>query len=431
MALLIRRPSPLRLRSCGAVRPVGGWAYRRDSGRGAHQFQSPSDGLIISNLDGIVVEANPAACEMLGYEHDELIGMQMTSTVTPGYETLLERFATFVSAGDRFHGTVVCRRKDGSSLDVDVHGTPFQFRGQPHVLMVSRDISEQVEAYQILEQRVAERTKEIRTLLDVSHNVAATLELRPLLSLLLDGLSEVLEFSGAAISTFDDRGLNIAEYSGPVSASARADMQRSLEAIADRETVRSGESVIIGDTSDESEWARFFRTTLGDQLESEFSHVRSFMAVPLMLGDRFTGLLTLVHSQPGYYSTEQLRLASAMADQAAVAIENARLYEQAQHVAAHEERSRLARELHDSVTQALFSMTLHARAAQMAAKNSELDPQGPVAVNLELLAQLTQAALAEMRALILSCGRTRCRRKDWRPRCENTRQHSLHARGRS
>jgi len=363
-------------------------------------FEATSDGLIISDLEGSVVEGNPAACEMLGYPHDELIGMRLDSIVTPGYEPLLERFAASAWAGDRFHGNLVCRRKDGSSLDVDVHGTAFQFRGQPHVLTVTRDITEQVEAYQILEQRVAERTREIRTLLDVSHNVAATLELRPLLSLLLEGLSDVLEYSGAAISTFDDRGLKIAEYSGPVTASARADLERSLEAIADRDSVRAGESVIIGDTDDGSDWARYFRASLGDRMESDFSHVRSFMAVPLMLGDRFTGLLTLVHAQPGYYSTEQLRLASAMADQAAVAIENARLYEQAQHVAAHEERSRLARELHDSVTQALFSMTLHARAAQMAATNSDLDPEGPVAVNLELLAQLTQAALAEMRALI-------------------------------
>ena len=363
-------------------------------------FEATGDGLIIGDLEGMVVEANPAACEMLGYGRDELIGMDLADTVRDADQRVLAGFAGSVRAGDRFEGNVVSLRKDGSSFSADVHGTPFLFRGVPHVLIVSRDVTEQVEAYQMLEQRVAERTKEIRTMLDVSHNVAATLELRPLLGLLLEGLSEVLEYDGAAISTVDDQGLKIAEYRGPVTAAATGDMERSLEALAERETVRAGEPIIIDDTRDGSDWATFFRESIGAGLDSNFSHVRSFMAVPLMLGDRFTGLLTLAHRQPGYYSTEQLRLASAMADQAVVAIENARLYEQAQHVAAHEERSRLARELHDSVTQALFSMTLHARAAQMAARNAKVDPEGAVASNLEQLSQLTQAALAEMRALI-------------------------------
>jgi signal transduction histidine kinase len=66
------------------------------------------------------------------------------------------------------------------------------------------------------------------------------------------------------------------------------------------------------------------------------------------------------------------------------------------------ERSRLARELHDSVSQALFSMTMHARAAQKSlAKASTSDPRiGKAAADLEALHELTQSALAEMRALI-------------------------------
>jgi signal transduction histidine kinase len=57
------------------------------------------------------------------------------------------------------------------------------------------------------------------------------------------------------------------------------------------------------------------------------------------------------------------RLATAVSNQAAVAIENARLYEQAQQLAALQERQRLARELHDSVSQALYGIALGARTA--------------------------------------------------------------------
>lgn len=90
---------------------------------------------------------------------------------------------------------------------------------------------------------------------------------------------------------------------------------------------------------------------------------------------------------------------SAIADQAAVAVANATLYAQSERTAALVERQRLARELHDSVSQALFSMTLHARAAQRHLNSG--DSANPKALDaVDKLTELTQGALAEMRALI-------------------------------
>src|SRR6266508_3314917 len=65
-----------------------------------------------------------------------------------------------------------------------------------------------------------------------------------------------------------------------------------------------------------------------------------------------------------------------------------------------EERQRLASELHDSVSQALFSMTLHTRAVQLAVQQQGVDPQGQIVRGLAELRELTQGALTEMRALI-------------------------------
>jgi signal transduction histidine kinase len=70
------------------------------------------------------------------------------------------------------------------------------------------------------------------------------------------------------------------------------------------------------------------------------------------------------------------------------------------HVAALEERNRLARELHDSVSQALFSMTLHTRAMELAAQTEGLNSQNPLMRSLVQMRGLTQDALSEMRALI-------------------------------
>jgi signal transduction histidine kinase len=92
-------------------------------------------------------------------------------------------------------------------------------------------------------------------------------------------------------------------------------------------------------------------------------------------------------------SEAELAFYTALADQAAVVVTNARL-------AASVERSRLARELHDSVSQALFSMTMHARAAQLSLAKAGLDESGPLGRSIAQLAELTRGALAEMRALI-------------------------------
>jgi len=82
-----------------------------------------------------------------------------------------------------------------------------------------------------------------------------------------------------------------------------------------------------------------------------------------------------------------------LANQASVAVTNARL-------AASMERTRLARELHDSISQALFSMTMHARAAQLAMAKEKLDATGPLGRSVAQLAELTRGTLAEMRSLI-------------------------------
>jgi signal transduction histidine kinase len=130
--------------------------------------------------------------------------------------------------------------------------------------------------------------------------------------------------------------------------------------------------------------------------EPPFNVVRSWMAVPLGLKDRVLGVLTISWTEPAYFTDDHARLARAFADQAAVAIENARLFEQARSLAAMEERQRLARDLHDSVSQALYGIALGARTAR-----TQLDREPAKAVEpVDYVLSLAEAGLAEMRALI-------------------------------
>jgi signal transduction histidine kinase len=124
---------------------------------------------------------------------------------------------------------------------------------------------------------------------------------------------------------------------------------------------------------------------------------RALLSVPLVIKEEGYGGITLYYRRPQEFSQEEIQLAMSVADQAALAIENARLRGQAEQAAAFAERSRLARELHDSVTQSLYSITLYSEAvARMLAAGA-----GPEAVeHLRELRATAQEALREMRLLI-------------------------------
>jgi len=126
-------------------------------------------------------------------------------------------------------------------------------------------------------------------------------------------------------------------------------------------------------------------------------NTRTILSVPMKTRQRTVGVLSVYNKDgEGGFTDRDADLATFFANQAAAAIENARLYEQTREYAVVEERNRLARELHDSVTQSLFSVTLLCEAAL-----SLLDRDPPKArERLERANDLAQGALAEMRALI-------------------------------
>jgi GAF domain-containing protein len=125
--------------------------------------------------------------------------------------------------------------------------------------------------------------------------------------------------------------------------------------------------------------------------------VCSLMAIPITVGGEVFGVFGINYLQPHRFSADEQRLLLALAQRTALAIENARLYGQAREAAALQERQRLARDLHDAVTQTLFSASL---IADVLPRLWERDaPQGRE--RLAELRQLTRGALAEMRALLL------------------------------
>jgi signal transduction histidine kinase len=126
-------------------------------------------------------------------------------------------------------------------------------------------------------------------------------------------------------------------------------------------------------------------------------HYAAFLAVPLVLQGEVYGSLAFYYREPRRFADDEIALAVSLGDQAALAIDNARLRIQAAETAVAAERDRLARELHDAVTQTLFSASL---IAEVLPRLWERDP-AQAATRLAELRELTRGALAEMRTLLL------------------------------
>ncbi len=129
----------------------------------------------------------------------------------------------------------------------------------------------------------------------------------------------------------------------------------------------------------------------------EGSRTLSEVVTPIIVKGQVVGVLDIQSDRVNAFDATDLAVLQTLALQVGAAIENAQLYEQAQQAAALEERARLARDLHDAVTQTLFSAAL---LAEVLPETWETDRTEGRAL-LRELQQLNRGALAEMRTLLL------------------------------
>ena len=129
----------------------------------------------------------------------------------------------------------------------------------------------------------------------------------------------------------------------------------------------------------------------------EHPDMRSFLGVPIVSRSGIVGAFYLTQKRgANEFDAEDQRLIEMLAAHAAVAIENARLYERARELSIVEERNRLARDLHDSVAQKLFGAVLTAEAASTLLAQDA----GQARVQLDRLQELVGEALDELRSLV-------------------------------
>lgn len=245
------------------------------------------------------------------------------------------------------------------------------------ILNVAADVTEKVTLQHSLEQRVEERTQELQMLLDISAVANSSLELNQTLERTLDLIVALVGASRAGVILLDEQtGKLIPHVLRPIQSVIQNDLPKIL--LVCRSVVDSGEPMYIA-----------------PNLEQGLLEPGALL--PLRIRDRRLGVLVIVGSQGISFSEAQLALFQSIADQLSVAIENAHLFEKNEQAAINAERNRLARDLHDAVTQTLFSSSM---IADVLPKIWERNPEEGRR-RLEELRQLTRGALSEMRTLLV------------------------------
>jgi signal transduction histidine kinase len=240
-----------------------------------------------------------------------------------------------------------------------------------------------------------QRREELEALYHADAALHRSLRVDDVLQTLVDLARSILHADSAGVWTFD------ADSGRPPTRTAQGVSQRFIDAVSrasstfERSAIvaaalKSDGAIVVDVATDPRLSKRLRALMLAEDL-------RTSVNIAIRSGEQVYGLFSLGFTQQHTLSERGQRLFVALAQRAALALQNARLYEQAQQAATREERQRLARELHDAVTQTLFSTAL---IAEVLPDLWDLDPSEG-RQRLRDLQRMTRGALAEMRTLLV------------------------------
>lgn len=348
------------------------------------------------------IKSNRAYQQILGFTGEELATLRLEAFTHP--EDAVQDRSLYQELLDG--------KRDGYQLEkryIAKDGKPFWGRysasivrdaeARPQLMIgMMENIQEQKQAqqalqvaYQTLEGRVEERTRELATVNAIASVVNRSLDLHEIMSEALERTMQVvgMEAGAAYCLQEEDRTLGMMAQRGLSDEFVHFTSRLPLETALAGKTL-AGERPVI--------W-----NALTDYPEGELKSyllkegLASVVGVPLLAKGKLVGGLVISTRTPRELNPEESSLVYSIGQQVGLAVENARLYQQAQRIATMAERSRLARELHDSVTQSLYSVMLHAEAAARSLADKETAEAGDY---LKELRDTAQGALREMRLLI-------------------------------
>jgi PAS domain S-box-containing protein len=272
---------------------------------------------------------------------------------------------------------------------------PYDGDEEAFLVALAQQCAQSLERARLYEAEQKART-EAEALREILVALSGSLEVSEVFDQILANIDQVVEHDVADIMLLEDRAAHIirshryAQHGMVRAEEEMRDFRLKLDdAYYPRWVFEHQQPIIIYDTATDPHWMKIQKPNL--------DLIRSMIIVPIKIDGKITGFLNVDSLKPNFYKAEDGERLQAFADQAAVAIRNAQFHQRAQELATLEERQRIARDLHDAVSQTLFSANL---IAETLPRTWEREPDKGLQ-QTRLLHQLTRGAAAEMRVLLV------------------------------
>ena len=346
-----------------------------------------SDGVLVLDSDLRIVYATPAFCQLVGRPLGRMLGRDAVTLVPERRrQTVLTHFAD-IRNGRSEPLLGITFRPDGSELETEIKGTLLDHQGRRFFVMAFQDVTER--------QRQARQAVALA-------QAAASVASSDSIEAVLDAISECVLAGTHALAAWVKLADEDHVPGGAGAAGVPDDFREQLRSPASAIAAEAASACLVQEEAVArrrvvvyADWRQQMEQALGGTCPLDLPWQPAAIARLLHAGVAVGLLIAIFREGEMPYAGETTFLA-ALADQAATAAANARLLAAAREKVTLEERQRLARELHDSVSQSLYAIQLGAQTAR-----ERLDGQSPQIVRpIDHVMRQAEASQAEMRALI-------------------------------
>jgi len=359
-------------------------------------YISPLPIVITTLRDGHYIAVNDAWLCLIGYTRSEVIGTTPDGIRVWARPEESSMVAQELQATGFVHDVErLIQTRAGESRTVLFSAEILDFGDEPHILSFIYDITPLKQTQQELEKRVEERAHELAVLNEISSVVSRSLDIKEILGAALSKAMKMMQMEvGTAYYLEDTEGPDEEKI---LVLAARYGLSPKFSERVGSRRLRTTALRIAAEAQQPVVWlvANYPDTAVKQALELE--GLVQVINIPLSSKDRLVGIFNLGIRYERSIAREELSLLGSIGRQVAVAVDNAHLYDRAEQSAAIAERHRLSRELHDSVTQSLYSVTMYAEAAARLLDTGDIKT---ATEHLQELRRTAQEALREMRLLI-------------------------------